>query len=115
VPDGPIDYWTLSGPAIELPGGARGSARWGELIRRYGPALIITELSDLRARFCGLPDFSFIIDAYDHAGARDSFAMLDSLSPGVNPKGPIAAITLAPNAPPGSRPDPARCQEPGKR
>jgi hypothetical protein len=115
VPNGPIDYWTLGGAAIELPGGSRGSARWAELVRRYGPVMIITELSRLDARFCRLPDFGFVINAYDHAGARDNFEMLDSLSPGVDPNGTIAEITLAPDGSPGSRPDAARCRGPGKR
>jgi hypothetical protein len=112
-PDGPIGSWDLSGPAIELPGGLRGDAPWSELVRRYGPALVITELSRLDARFCGLPYFYFVFDGgYNQA---DNFVMFDSLSPGIPPDVRAAEITVSPDASPGSRPDSAQCRGIGKR
>jgi hypothetical protein len=113
--DKPTDYWELTGLVFELPGGARTSAKWAELIRRYGPAVLITEVSALWVRFCGLPDFQFVIDGYNHAGARDNFEMVDSSYTVIPPQAPIVEITLAPDSPRGSRPDPERCRNPGLR
>jgi hypothetical protein len=113
-PERLIDSWDLRGPSIELPGRLRGDAPWSELMRRYGPALVITELSRLDARFCGLPYFYFVFEG-GYGTQDDNFVMFDSLSPGIPPDIQATEITIAPDASPGSRPNSAQCHGVGKR
>ncbi len=113
-PDRLIDAWDLRGPSIHLPGGLPANAPWSDLMRRYGPALVITELSRLDARFCGLPYFYFVFEG-GYGQREDNFVMFDSLSPGIPPDIRADEITVSPDASPGSRPDSAQCRAIGKR
>jgi hypothetical protein len=89
--------WRLVGSDIELPGGARADARWGELVRRYGPGLAEPGHGQLTTRLCSLTGFGFTLDvpALDTA----KFALLDSLSTRVPRDTRVTEITILPGAP----------------
>jgi hypothetical protein len=91
APNQPATYWRLQGESIELAGTMRGTAPWANLIRRYGPALVIVRDARVAARFCALPDFEFTLDA----PARDSgFVLLDSTSSRIGADARATVITM---------------------
>ncbi len=90
-------FWRVHGSAIELPGGVRGTARWGELIRRYGPALVYGGKSRARAMFCHMTDFRFTFDVPAVDTTR-SF-VVDSSSSQVPRESRVTDISIMPGQP----------------
>jgi hypothetical protein len=96
VPSEPVTYWRLQGASIELPGGMRSSAPWANLVRQYGPTLVVSQQSHASATFCALRDFSF---SFDTPWIDSGFVMLDTSSSRIPVDARASVITMIPRAP----------------
>jgi hypothetical protein len=95
-PGEPVTYWRLQGASIELPGGMRGAAPWGNLVRQYGPALVVSDESRAGAMFCALRDFYF---SFETSWIDSGFVMLDTSSSRIAPDVRARVITMRPGVP----------------
>jgi hypothetical protein len=108
VPEESPLYWVLNGAdTVMLPGGARGSARWADLVRRYGPALVVTAKSRVNAQFCALPGFGFVFDA--PTSGVGNLVMLDSLSSRIPAGARVLEMTVIADSAGKSEPAGAEC------